>query len=127
MHFQVPPQEHVKLVYCIEGVIFDAVVDLRRNSPTCGKFNTFTLKGDDAKLLYIPPGIAHGFLVQSESAIVLYKVSSVYSPVHDIGIHWNSAGISWPTPNPIVSARDEAFPALSCFESPFVYNVGSSI
>ncbi len=122
LHFQVPPQEHVKLVYCIEGVIFDAVVDLRRNSPTFGKFNTFTLNGDEANLLYIPPGMAHGFLVQSQSALVLYKVSTVYSPAHDTGILWNSAGIPWPTQNPLVSVRDEAFPALACFESPFVYN-----
>ncbi len=126
LHFQVPPQEHVKLVYCLEGVIFDAVVDLRRNSPTVGKFATFTLKGDEANLLYIPPGMAHGFLVQSESALVLYKVSTVYSPAYDTGILWNSAGVPWPAKNPVVSARDQAFPTLYRFESPFVYNVGSS-
>lgn len=122
LHFQSPPQEHVKLVYCLEGVIFDAVVDIRQNSPTYGKFNTFTLNSDEAKLLYIPPGMAHGYFVQSDSALVLYKVSTIYSPAHDTGILWNSAGIPWPTPSPVVSARDEAFPALAHFESSFMMN-----
>lgn len=122
LHFQIPPQDHVKLVCCLEGIIFDAVVDLRRTSPTFRQFNTFTLKGDEANLLYIPQGMAHGFLVQSESALVLYKVSTVYSPAHDKGILWNSASIPWPAQNPVVSARDEAFPTLSCFESPFMMN-----
>lgn len=122
LHFQIPPQEHVKLVCCLEGIIFDAVVDLRRASPTFCQFNTFALKGNEANLLYIPPGMAHGFLAQSETALVLYKVSTVYSPAHDMGILWSSVGIPWPTPNPVVSARDEAFPTLLCFETPFAYN-----
>lgn len=126
LHFQVPPHEHVKLIYCLEGVIFDAVLDIRRNLPSFGKFTTFTLEGEEAKLLYIPPGIAHGFQVQSESALVLYKVSKVYSSDHDTGILWNSAGIPWPVKTPVVSTRDEAFPALSFFESPFIYNAERS-
>ena len=121
MHFQLPPHDHIKLVCCPYGEIFDAVVDLRVGSPTYGQYATFDINPKIAKLLYIPSGLAHGFYVLSESAFVLYKVSTVYSPDHDTGILWNSANIPWPDTNPIISARDKAFPPLSNFKSLFVF------
>jgi len=121
LHFQLPPWEYVKLVYCLEGHILDAVVDLRHGSPTYGQCATFELKGTEAVMLYIPIGMAHGFYVKSEFALVLYKVSTSYSPAHDSGILWNSAGIPWPSATPILSPRDESFLPLADFNSPFKY------
>lgn len=121
MHFQIPPKDYVKLVCCLAGEIFDAVVDLRVGSPSFGQFATFELSGDKGNILYIPQGLAHGFYVMNEKAIVLYKVSSVYSPEHDTGILWNSIGIPWPDENPILSQRDSTFQTLAEFESPFHY------
>ncbi|MEG4330952.1 dTDP-4-dehydrorhamnose 3,5-epimerase [Microcoleus sp. AT9_A2] len=121
LHFQMPPKDHTKMVYCVQGEVIDAVVDLRVGSPTYGKCETFSLTAEKANIIYIPPGFAHGFYVLSETAIMMYKVSTVYSPEQDTGIHWNSVGVVWPIPNPIVSKRDNEFVALSDFNSPFVY------
>lgn len=119
LHFQIPPHEHVKLVYCVEGCVFDAVVDLRKNSTTYGKYETFELSSKKANMLYIPPGLAHGFYVLSERAIMVYKISTVYSPKHDTGILWNSANIPWPDKNPVISKRDSQFIEFDQFQSPF--------
>jgi dTDP-4-dehydrorhamnose 3,5-epimerase len=119
LHFQVPPMHHVKLVYCVDGSVLDAVVDLRIGSPTFGKYATFELSRQKANIIYLPAGLAHGFYVLSSSAVLLYKVSTVYSPTHDSGILWNSAGIPWPNTNPIISKRDSGFMSLDKFKSPF--------
>lgn len=121
LHFQLPPRDHVKVVYCIDGEALDAVVDIRVGSPTFGKHQTFILNGNKSNMLYIPPGLAHGFYVTGRHATMMYKVSTVYSPAHDAGIHWNSAGIPWPVERPLVSLRDAGFAPLSAFESPFQY------
>lgn len=120
-HFQLPPREHTKVVYCVLGEVIDAVVDLRIGSPTYGFFETFYLTAEKANIIYIPSGLAHGFYVTSETAIMMYKVSTVYSPKHDTGIHWSSVGISWPSSEPIVSKRDSEFLPLAEFNSPFLY------
>lgn len=121
MHFQLPPMDHVKMVYCVEGEVVDAVVDLRVGSPTYGQFELFELTASKANSIYIPKGMAHGFLVKSEQAILVYKVSTVYSPECDAGILWNSVDIPWQTDNPILSVRDQEFPILNEFVSPFCY------
>ena len=121
LHFQIPPRDHVKLVTCVVGEVFDVVVDLRVGSPTYGRHKSFILNADKANMLYIPAGLAHGFCVIGAPALMLYKVTSVYSPEHDTGILWNSADISWPVERPVVSARDAGFKPLSAFESPFRY------
>lgn len=120
LHFQVPPHDHVKLVSCFGGEILDVVVDLRRGSPTYGKHETFHLKEDLGKSVYIPKGFAHGFLALTDRAIVHYQVSTEHAPSADAGILWNSAGIAWPVATPIISARDSQFPTLQQFQSPFV-------
>lgn len=121
LHFQLPPQDHVKLVYCVHGAVMDVVLDLRVGSPTYGEYATFELSADRANSLYIPRGMAHGFCALSDDAIMVYKVSSVYSAAHDAGVLWDSLDILWPTSAPIVSARDQSFPALADFVSPFRY------
>jgi dTDP-4-dehydrorhamnose 3,5-epimerase len=121
MHFQLPPMHHVKMVYCVEGEVLDAVVDLRKGSPTYGRFDLFELSAAKANSIYIPKGMAHGFCVRSERAILVYKVSTVYSPAHDAGVLWNSMDIPWPNAEPILSERDAAFPQLDAFVSPFNY------
>ena len=119
LHFQTPPNEHSKIVYCIEGEIFDAVLDLRKDSKTYQKFETFKLDSSNPQMLFIPKGVAHGFYVFSKIAVVCYKVSSIHSKSNDSGVLWNSADIPWPTDNPIMSRRDQSFIALKDFDSPF--------
>lgn len=121
LHFQVPPMDHAKIVYCVAGEVLDVVVDLRKGSPTYGHYAQFELSVNKANGVYIPKGMAHGFCALSEQAIMVYKVSTIYSPAHDTGLLWNSAGISWPTSKVIVSARDQNFSTLKQFISPFRY------
>lgn len=123
LHFQSPPHSHIKMVLCLTGTIFDAVVDLRVGSPTYGRHFSTELSASNAKVLYIPEGLAHGYSVCSESAVVLYKVTSAYAPAHDKGIRWNSAGIAWENSTPITSERDQKLPALSDFVSPFLFRI----
>jgi dTDP-4-dehydrorhamnose 3,5-epimerase len=122
LHFQTPPHDHEKLVYCTAGEVLDAVVDLRTGSPSYGDYTTFHLKAETANMIYVPKGFAHGFLTLSESATMMYKVATVYAPEHDAGILWNSAGIEWPVETPILSERDKGFPSLADFVSPFAFS-----
>jgi len=92
-------------------------------SPSFKKYATFNLRADNPSLIYIPPGLAHGFYVLSESAVVLYKVSTTYDQGHDFGILWNSLGIPWPNMNPIISDRDRQFPNIEEFQSPFIFQL----
>ena len=121
LHFQSPPMDQIKMVYCVDGEVLDAVVDLRIGSPTYRQYALFELSAAKANCIYIPKGIAHGFCTLSEQAIMIYKVSTIYSPAHDGGVLWNSAGIPWPTTKAILSARDEGFPTFENFASPFSY------
>ena len=112
MHFQRPPDAHVKLVYCPSGVILDVVVDLRHQSSTFGVHESFELSAENGALVYIPVGLAHGFWVKSKMAITVYHVTTEYSPSSDAGIRWDSCGINWPGSSPIISERDASFPPL---------------
>jgi dTDP-4-dehydrorhamnose 3,5-epimerase len=119
MHFQLPPLDHVKMAYCIQGEVLDAVVDLRVGSSTYGQYALFELSAARANSVYIPKGMAHGFCALSDEAIMVYKVGTVYSPAHDAGVLWNSMGIPWPIKQPCISDRDTSFPAFADFKSPF--------
>lgn len=121
LHLQTPPFEHAKIVYCAAGEALDVVLDVRLGSPAFGQHARFTLSAERGNVLYIPPGLAHGFCVTGESATLVYKVSSIHAPDHDTGVRWDSAGIDWPSTAPIVSARDKALPSLAAFVSPFRY------
>jgi dTDP-4-dehydrorhamnose 3,5-epimerase len=119
LHFQLPPAEHEKIVYCPFGRVLDAVVDLRKNSATYGEYALIELSGEKGNMLYIPKGMAHGFYTCSDQAIMMYKVTSMYSPEEDSGILWNSAGIPWPNENPILSNRDKNLKPFKFFMTPF--------
>lgn len=107
MHFQTSPGQ-AKLVRAATGTIFDVVVDLRKDSPTYGKWHGAILDADNHHQLFVPVGFAHGFYVLSDIADVVYKMSSVYDAATESGFHWADpdVGIVWPTDNPIVSTRD---------------------
>lgn len=119
LHFQTPPHDHAKLVYCVAGEVLDVVVDIRQGSPTFGHVATFALSAAKGNAVYIAPGMAHGFCVLSEQATLIYNVTSAYSPAHDAGILWSSIELDWPVHDPVVSARDQQFPTLACFDTPF--------
>lgn len=119
LHFQNPPEDHVKVVYCVSGEIMDVVVDLRKGSSSYGKYEIFHLTQDKANMVYIPEGLAHGYYVKSGPAIMMYQVSKAYSPTHDSGIHWSSVKIPWPNTNPVISEKDKHLPDFADFKSPF--------
>jgi dTDP-4-dehydrorhamnose 3,5-epimerase len=106
MHFHRPPHEHAKLVYCVKGRILDAFVDLRGDSQGFGLHESFEISAENRLIVYLPPGVAHGFYVLSDEAITVYSVAVEYNSEADSGVHWNSCGISWPTASPIISPRD---------------------
>jgi dTDP-4-dehydrorhamnose 3,5-epimerase len=122
MHFQTPPADHAKMVFCLTGAVLDVVVDLRRGSPAFGRAATFDLSADNGRGLYIPSGCAHGFVSTSTQSGMYYKVTSVHSPEHDAGIAWDSIAIDWPVTDAILSDRDRRHPALGDFDSPFVFD-----
>ena len=99
-----------KLVRAIEGEIFDVAVDIRRGSPTFGRWVGYTLSADDFRQLYVPPGFAHGFCVRSPVAQVEYKCTDYYDPADEISLAWDDPeiGIAWPVAEPRLSARDQA-------------------
>ena len=104
-----------KLVRVIEGEIYDVAVDVRRGSPTFGRFVAVTLTAESFRQCYVPPGFAHGFCVVSPIAQVEYKCTDLYDPASEIGIAWNdpAIGIPWPIGEPILSARDSRHPTLA--------------
>jgi dTDP-4-dehydrorhamnose 3,5-epimerase len=114
LHYQKAPKAQGKLVRVVVGEIFDVGVDIRQGSPTYGKWVGEQLSAENKRMLYIPPGFAHGFCVLSELADVTYKVTEEFSPEHDEGIIWNDPdiGVDWPIENPIVSTKDAALPTL---------------
>jgi len=122
MHFQLPPHDHDKLVYCTTGTVLDVVVDLRRGSPTYGQAECMTLSGESGTMLFIPKGLAHGFYVLSGPSSMVYNVTTEYAPSHDTGIHWRSIPFDWPNLSPVTSERDSSFQPLNEFDSPFTYS-----
>ncbi|ASJ05730.1 dTDP-4-dehydrorhamnose 3,5-epimerase [Thermococcus barossii] len=114
LHFQREPYAQAKIVRAIRGVIYDVAVDLRRDSPTFGKWVSVILSEHNKYQLYIPRGFAHGFLVLSDVAEVVYKADNVYAPSYEGGILWNDPeiGIDWPIDDPIVSEKDRKWPTL---------------
>lgn len=121
MHFQIPPHDHDKLVYCIDGEVLDVVLDLRKGSPSFGAATSLNLSSEKANMVYVPRGLAHGFYVLSAHATMVYNVTSCHSPDHDSGIHWRSVPVSWPSDAPVVSDRDSLHPTLEDFASPFIF------
>lgn len=118
MHFQLPPHDHGKLVFCLTGRVLDVLVDLRRGE-NFGRTYSIELSAENRLQLFVPQGVAHGFLSQENDTLMLYKTSTVHAPSHDAGLRWDSFGFTWGVREPIVSKRDAALPAFREFVSPF--------
>jgi dTDP-4-dehydrorhamnose 3,5-epimerase len=117
MHYQ-HPHGQAKLVSVLHGAVFDVIVDIRRGSPTFGRWFGIELSAENATQLFLPVGMAHGFLVLSDDALVHYGCSAVFRSEYDRAIAWNDEdiGIAWPAAPAVVSAKDDSAPALRALE-----------
>ena len=117
LHYQIAPHAQGKLVRVTQGVVFDVGVDIRRASPTFGQWVGVELSGRNHRQLWVPPGLAHGFLVLSESADFLYKTTAYYEPKAERALRWDdpALGIRWPDLGapPLLAAKDAAAPGLA--------------
>jgi dTDP-4-dehydrorhamnose 3,5-epimerase len=123
LHYQKNSNAQAKLVSAFTGEIFDVAVDVRKNSPTFGKWVGEILSDKNHKSLYIPEGFAHGFCVLSENADVFYKVNNEYSPENERGILWNDPeiNINWPINVPVLHNKDSELPLLQNADIDFIY------
>ena len=125
LHFQKPPHAQSKLVRVIEGAVLDVAVDIRRGSPTFGKYVTVELTADNHRQFFIPRGFAHGFSVLSPRAVFQYKCDNFYAPQSEGAIAWDdpALGIDWriPAADAVLSDKDACHPRLADIESPFDY------
>lgn len=116
LHYQIPPKAQAKLIRVVRGAIFDVAVDLRRGSPTFGRWAGTTLNDQTHRAFYIPAGFAHGFCALEDGTTVMYKVTDFYSPAHECGLRWDdpALGIAWPALDvPYqLSDRDRQYPVL---------------
>jgi len=123
LHYQKNPKAQAKLVTVLRGEIFDVTVDIRKDSPTYGKWISEVLSEQNHKLLYIPEGFAHGYCVLSDEADIFYKANQEYSPEHDSGFIWNDPeiNIKWPIDKPIISEKDQKLALLKNADNNFEY------
>lgn len=121
LHFQDPPFAQAKLVRVIRGAVYDVAVDIRRESPTFGKWLAYELSAENFLMMYIPRGFAHGFCTLTPDTEFLYKVDNPYSPKHDRGVRWDDRdlGITWPVQDPVISDKDARLPYFKEITSPF--------
>jgi dTDP-4-dehydrorhamnose 3,5-epimerase len=122
LHYQLLPGQ-TKLVRAVVGEILDVVADLRRGSPTYGKWTAVHLSAENCHQLYVPVGFAHGFAVLSPVAEVEYKVDTYYDPAKERGVRYDdpTLGVKWPVASPVLSARDQALPLLADAQHDFVW------
>ena len=113
LHFQNPAAQG-KLVYVMQGEVFDVAVDIRRSSSTFGRWHGLSLSAENKRQFFIPPGFAHGFAVLSETALFAYKCTEFYTPQHEHAVAWNDPdiGIKWPLDHPQLSDKDARAPRL---------------
>lgn len=123
LHYQKDPKAQGKLVLAIRGEIFDVAVDVRRGSPTYGEWVGIELSDENHRMLYVPAGFAHGFLVLSPEADVVYRATAEYAPEVDRGIAWNDPelAITWPIDDPLLSPRDQALPLFKDADNNFEF------
>jgi len=123
LHYQILPHGQGKLVRCLRGSVFDVAVDIRRGSPTFGRWVGRTLTGANGLALWVPVGFAHGFLVLEDESLVLYKCTTCYMPSAERSIIWNdpAIGIQWPIAAVHFSPKDTAAPPLSGADYNFTY------
>lgn len=112
LHYQLEPHTEAKLVRCIEGRIFDVAVDLRQDSPTFQQWFGMELSAENRTMLFIPKGLAHGYLTLSDHALCMYESSAFYEPNAERGIRWNDPtfSIAWPMTPTVVSPKDQGYP-----------------
>jgi dTDP-4-dehydrorhamnose 3,5-epimerase len=109
LHFQIEPFAEEKLVTCLQGSIFDVVLDLRENSKTFGKWTSYELNSKNRLQVYLPKGLAHGYQTLQPNSIVQYVLSAPHSPLHSFSINpFDQVGVAWPLNNPVLSKKDEA-------------------
>jgi len=115
LHYQADPKSEAKLIRCIAGAVWDVVVDLRPNSSTFGKWESFELTGGNNRQLYVPGNCAHGFQCLTDDCQLFYQMSEFYVPELARGVRWDDPqlGIPWPVPEPTLSPRDLQLPPLS--------------
>jgi len=123
LHFQKPAFDQSKLVRVVRGKVLDVAVDIRKGSPTYGKYEMVELSAENHFQFYIPSGFAHGFLALEDDTIFTYKCSNYYDKASEGGLLWSdpTIAIDWNYSNPLVSAKDQILPVLSEFDSPFAY------
>ncbi len=128
LHYQKHPRAQGKLVLAMRGEIFDVAVDIRRGSPTFGKWVGMVLSDTNSRMLYVPPGFAHGFTVLSADADVMYQTTDEYAADCERGIVWNdpALAIDWHVANPILSPRDAELPLLRDADNNFEYVIRNS-
>lgn len=127
LHYQHPPFAQGKLVKAIRGEIFDVAVDIRKGSPTYGKWVGAILSEENKHMLYVPEGFAHGFCTLSDIAEVMYKATNVYSSQSEAGIIWSDGylNIEWPVKEPSLSEKDKKWPTLKEADIKFYYKEGA--
>jgi dTDP-4-dehydrorhamnose 3,5-epimerase len=120
-HFQNPPFDQAKLVRVTRGKVFDVIVDLRKDSETFGKWESFELSAENFQMLFIPRGFAHAYCTLEDNTEFMYKVDNFYEPVADSGLIWNDPdlNINWPIENPVLSEKDAKLQKFREFISPF--------
>lgn len=121
LHFQAPPFTQGKLVRVMRGSVLDVAVDIRKNSPTYGKWESIVLSGQNKWMYWIPEGFAHGFATLEDDTIFFYKCTNVFNKASEGSIFWNDPdlGISWGMENPLISDKDKLSPNFKDFNSPF--------
>lgn len=121
LHYQLQPNTQAKLVRVTRGSVYDVIVDLRKNSPTYGKWEGFHLSADNFSMLFVPQGFAHGFCTLEDNTEFQYKCDNYYAPESEGGIIWNdpTLGIDWPIKDPILAEKDKKHPLFKDFNSPF--------
>ncbi len=115
MHYQIAPKAETKLVRCTRGAIYDVIIDLRPDSPTCDQWISVELSASNFRMIYVPEGFAHGFQTLEDDTEVFYQMSEFYSPEHARGLRWDDPafGIVWPVKNKIISDKDRNHPLIN--------------
>lgn len=123
LHFQAPPSAQAKLVRVSAGAVLDVAVDIRKGSPTYGKWFATKLSAGNKLQLFIPRGFAHAYLTLAPGTEFQYKVDAFYDPERDAGIRWNDPdlAIDWPVAEPILSDKDKSLPWFREYDSPFMF------
>lgn len=123
LHYQKEPAAQGKLIRVVVGEIFDVVVDIRKGSPAFGRWTAVTLSEENKKMLWVPPGFAHGYCATTDVCEIVYKLTHEYSPAHERGIRWDDPqlAIPWPVTDPVLSPKDAKAPLFRDADNDFVW------